>query len=73
MNPFRFPMQAMQNQMIQQMQRQNPQLFQKIQEMTQGKNEVQLREIAQNIAKERKNKLKHYEDVASQIADLLAR
>lgn len=53
MNPFLFPMQAMQNQMIQQMQRQNPQLFQKVQEMTQGKNEGQLREIAQNIAKER--------------------
>ena len=47
------PMSMMQNQIMNQMQNQNPQLFKKVQEMTNGKNEVQLKELASNIAKER--------------------
>ena len=43
----------MQNQMFQQMQRQNPELYNKVQQMTNGKNENQLKELANNIAKER--------------------
>jgi len=35
------------------MQNQNPQLFQKVQEMMKGKNENELKEMAGNIAKER--------------------
>lgn len=35
------------------MQNQNPQLFNKVQEMMQGKNENQIKEMANNIAKER--------------------
>lgn len=35
------------------MKNQNPKLFQKVQEMTSGKNENQLKELANNIAKER--------------------
>ena len=35
------------------MQSQNPQLYQKVQEMMQGKNENQIKEMANNIAKER--------------------
>lgn len=42
------------NQMIMQtMQRQNPELFRKVQEMTNGKNNDELKEMANNIAKER--------------------
>lgn len=52
-NPFQMPNQMMQQKMIQQMQKQNPQLFNKVQEMMQGKNENQIREMANNIAKER--------------------
>lgn len=46
-------MNLMQNQMFQQMQRQNPELYQKVQQMTNGKNESQMKDIAMNIAKER--------------------
>ena len=35
------------------MQNQNPQLFNKVQEMMRGKNENQIKEMANNIAKER--------------------
>ena len=35
------------------MRRQNPQLFQKVQEMTSGKNETELKSMVNNIAKER--------------------
>ena len=35
------------------MKNQNPKLFQKVQEMISGKNENQLKELANNIAKER--------------------
>ena len=47
------PVSMMHSQSMNQMQRQNPQLFKKVQEMTNGKNEVQLKELASNIAKER--------------------
>lgn len=39
--------------MYQQMERQNPQLFRRVREMTDGKSESQMKEIALNIAKER--------------------
>ena len=50
------PFQIMQNPnqlLLEQMKNQNPKLFQKVQEMTRGKNENQLKELANNIAKER--------------------
>ena len=50
------PFQMMQNPnqlLLEQMKNQNPKLFQKVQEMTRGKNENQLKELANNIAKER--------------------
>jgi hypothetical protein len=54
LNPFQMMTnQTMQNQMIQQMKSQNPELFQKVQEMTNGKSDVELRTLANNIAKER--------------------
>ena len=34
------------------MQKQNPQAFQKVQEMMQGKNEAQIKEMVTNVAKE---------------------
>ena len=55
-NPFQMmqnPNQFFQNQMIQNMRNQNPQLYQKVQEMTSGKNETELKTMASNIAKER--------------------
>lgn len=52
-NPFQMPNQMMQQRMFQRMQNQNPQLFNKVQEMMQGKNENQIKEMANNIAKER--------------------
>lgn len=63
MNPFqamqratqamRNPMGAMQQQLLQKMQRQNPQLYKQVQEMIQGKSDAELRVMAQNIAQER--------------------
>ena len=51
-NPFQ--MMKNPNQLVlEQMKNQNPKLFQKVQEMTRGKNENQLKELANNIAKER--------------------
>ena len=50
------PFQMMQNPnqlLLEQMKNQNPKLFQKVQEITNGKNENQLKELANNIAKER--------------------
>ena len=35
------------------MQKQNPQMFQQVQQMISGKNENELKEMAENIAKER--------------------
>ena len=63
MNPFQTmqnvkqmmsnPIGAMQQQMLSRMQRQNPQRFNQIKQMVEGKNDSQLKEMAQNIAKER--------------------
>lgn len=59
MNPFQAmqvmknPMGAMQQQLLQKMQRQNPQLYRQVQEMVQGKSDAELRVMAQNIAQER--------------------
>ena len=44
---------AMQQQLLQKMQRQNPQLYRQVQEMVQGKSDAELRVMAQNIAQER--------------------
>lgn len=44
---------AMQQQLLQKMQRQNPQLYRQVQEMVQGKSDAELRTMAQNIAQER--------------------
>ena len=50
------PFQMMQNPnqlVLEQMKNQNPKVIQKVQEMTSGNNENQLKELANNIAKER--------------------
>lgn len=47
------PMGAMQQRMLGDMQRRNPQLFQQISQMINGKSEDQLRQMAQNIASDR--------------------
>lgn len=58
-NPFQAmkamqnPMGMIQQQMMMKFQKQNPQMFQQVQQMVNGKSEEQLKEIAQNIAKER--------------------
>ena len=63
MNPFQAmqnmkqvmsnPIGAVQQQMLSRMQRQNPQRFNQIKQIVEGKNDSQLKEMAQNIAKER--------------------
>ena len=58
-NPFQAmqavqnPMGFMQKQMLEKFKNQNPQMYQQVQQMIQGKNENQLKQMAQNIAKER--------------------
>lgn len=58
-NPFQMfqalqnPGSMIQNQMLQKMQQANPGMFQKVQQMMNGKSESELKEMAQNIAKER--------------------
>ncbi len=58
-NPFQAmkamqnPMNLLQQQMMEKFKNQNPQKFNQIQQMVSGKNEQQLKEMAQNIAKER--------------------
>ena len=46
-------MQNPQQLMLQQMQKQNPELYQKAQEMINGKNETQLKELANNLAQQK--------------------
>ena len=59
MNPFQMlsnPMGALQQQLqnrMSQMMKQNPQAYQKMQEMVSGKSEGDLRQTAMNLAKER--------------------
>ena len=58
-NPFQAmktvqnPIGMIQQQMMMKFQKQNPQMFQQVQQMVNGKSEQQLKEMAQNIAKER--------------------
>lgn len=58
-NPFQAmkavqnPMGMIQQQMMMKFQKQNPQMFQQVQQMVSGKSDEQLKEMAQNIAKER--------------------
>lgn len=59
-NPFqmlaqfqRNPMGAIQQQMLQKMESQNPQLFQKVMGMVGGKSESEMEQFARNLAKER--------------------
>lgn len=58
-NPFQAmkavqnPMNFLQQQMMEKFKNQNPQMYNQVQEMIKGKNEPQLKEMAQNIAKER--------------------
>ena len=51
-NPSRFMNQQLQSRMNEMM-KQNPQAYQKMQEMTSGKSETDLRQTALNLAKER--------------------
>ena len=59
MNPFQAlklmqnPLGAMQQQMLRKMQAQNPQKFNQIMQMIDGKSEAQQKEMFQNLAKER--------------------
>lgn len=53
MNAMQNPMGMIQRQMMEKFKNQNPQKFSQIQQMVSGKNDEQLKEIAQNIAKER--------------------
>ena len=62
-NPFQMmanPMGAMQSGLLERMRVQNPQMFQRVQQMVSGKSDDQLREMAQNIAKERGIDLKQF-------------
>ena len=58
-NPFQAmkavnnPMGFIQQQMLEKMKNQNPQMFNQVQQMINGKNETELKQMAQNIAKER--------------------
>lgn len=59
MNPFqamsfmRNPLGAVQQQMLQRMERENPQMYRKVMQMTSGKSDDEQKAIAENIAKER--------------------
>lgn len=66
MNPFQMlsnPMGALQQQLqnrMNQMMKQNPQAYQKMQEMVSGKSEGDLRQTAMNLAKERGIDIKQF-------------
>ena len=70
MNPFQAmqqfqnlaknPMNALLQNQLEQMKAQNPQAYQQVQQMTSGKSEAQLKEMAENIAKERGIDLKNF-------------
>ena len=59
-NPFQMPNQMMQQKMFQQMQNQNPQLFNKVQEMMQGNGDHNLEKMFTN------NKFYQYYPIAKQ-------
>lgn len=59
-NPFQMlsqfrqnPSNFLQQQMLQRMEKQNPQRFQKVMDMVGGKNESQMEQFARNLAEER--------------------
>ena len=58
-NPNQFITQQLQNRMNQMM-KQNPQAFQKMQEMTSGKTEGDMKQTAMNLAKEKGIDLKQF-------------
>ena len=58
-NPSQFLTQQLQNRMNQMM-KSNPQAFQKMQEMTNGKSESDMKETCMNLAKERGVDLKQF-------------
>ena len=58
-NPNQFLTQQLQNRMNQMM-KQNPQAFQKMQEMTSGKSEGDMKQTAMNLAKEQGIDLKQF-------------
>lgn len=58
-NPNQFLTQQLQNRMNQMM-KQNPQAFQKMQEMTNGKSEGDMKQTAMNLAKEKGVDLKQF-------------
>ena len=58
-NPNQFITQQLQNRM-QSMMKQNPQAFQKMQEMTSGKNENDMKQTCMNLARERGIDLKQF-------------
>ena len=58
-NPNQFLTQQLQSRMNQMM-KQNPQAFQKMQEMTNGKSESDMKETCMNLAKERGVDLKQF-------------
>ena len=58
-NPNQFITQQLQNRM-QTMMKQNPQAFQKMQEMTNGKSEGDMKQTAMNLAKEKGIDLKQF-------------
>ena len=56
MNPFQFlknPMQGLMQRQLERMRQSNPELYAKGMQMIQGKSDEQLKEIADNIARER--------------------
>ena len=53
MHAMKNPMGTLQKQILERFKNQNPQMYQQVQQMIQGKSENQLKEMAQNIAKER--------------------
>ena len=62
-NPFQMlqnPMGAIQNQMLEKMKAQNPQMFQQVQQMVSGKSDAEVKEMAFNVAKERGIDLKQF-------------
>lgn len=62
-NPFQLmqnPMGAMQNQMMEKMRSMNPQMYDSVLQMTSGKTDTQLREMAENVARERGIDIKQF-------------
>lgn len=87
MQAMKNPMGMVQQQMLEKMKSQNPQMFNQVQQMIQGKNETQLKEMASDELKhanllikkaysklpsgEEKMKLKSYEDEIKVISEMM--